>query len=139
VLTPITEILAGGVALVHAAVLVLYVAGGAYALGGGFCCRPLLVWQRFYLGLVLLMSLSVLFTERCCLTQLENTLRAMNRPEACYDGSYLAHYFPSLPESVDAMGSMLLLLAGCVATLSALWSWLHETGTKQNRSPHQQV
>jgi hypothetical protein len=122
-LPTITEILADGVALVHAAILVLYVAGAVSALRGSFCRRPLLVWQRLYLGLVLLMSLSVLFTERCCLTQLENALRGMNRPEARYDVSFLEHYVPNLPESVDTVGSILLLLAGCVATLSALSSW----------------
>jgi hypothetical protein len=138
-LGPITEILADGIALVHAAIVVLYVAGAASALRGGFCRRPLVLWQRFYLGLVFLISLSVLFTERCWLTQLENAMRAMHRPDTCYDCSYLVHYVPSLPENVDAIGSILLLLAGCLATVSALWSWSHETDTKSNQALNREV
>jgi hypothetical protein len=138
-LPSITEILADGVAVVHAAILVLYVAGAVSALRGGFCRRPLLGWQFVYLGLVLLTSLSVLLTESCCLTQLENALRAVNRPDTCYDGSFLEHYVPNLPESVDAVGSILLLLAGCLATLSALWSWSQESESKPNRALHQPV
>jgi hypothetical protein len=63
----------------------------------------------------------------------------MNRPDTCYDCSFLEHYLPGLPESVDTVGSILLLFAGCLATVSALWSWSLETGTKQNRVLNQQV
>jgi hypothetical protein len=136
---PMIEILADGIAVVHAAILVFYVAGAASALRGGFCRRPLALWQRIYLGLVLLIGLSVLYSDSCCLTQLENMLRAINRPDTCYDGSYLEHYLPSVPEGLDTVGSILLLFAGCVATVSALCSWLHVTDAKQNRALNQQV
>jgi hypothetical protein len=120
----ITETLAVGVAVVHAAILVLYIAGGVSALRGGFCRGSPMLWQRFYLGLVFLVSLSVLFVERCPLTQLENALRAAVRPDTSYDGSFLEHYLPGMPQSADAVGSVILLLAGCVATLSVLARWL---------------
>lgn len=122
------ETIADGVALLHAIVMIIYIAGAASAFQGGFLRLPLKLWQRFYLGIVLLMSLSILLTDGCCLTQLENTIRAIDCPEACYDCSYIEYYLSFVPDSVDAIGSALFLIAGCAATLSALWTDLQPTG-----------
>ena len=127
---PFTDTVADGIALLHAVVIAFYIAGAASVLQGAFFRPSLKLWQYCYLGLVLLMSLSILSTGNCCLTDLENAIRATNHPNACYQCSYVAHYFPFVPKRVDAYGSVLLLLAGCAATLSAMWSGLSAKRTQ---------
>lgn len=124
-LTLLTEWFADAIAIVHAAVLLLYVGGAVSVLCGGFSRVPLMFWQRIYLVLVLIISFSVLFTDQCCLTQLENAIRSISQPDKCYDCTYIKHYVASIPESVDTIASILLLFAGCMGTLTAFWNWSH--------------
>lgn len=126
----ITDWLADGIAGVHAVILLLYFAGAVSVLRGGLLRSPLLLWQRLYLLLVACMSLTVLLTDRCPLTQLENRVRAAGCSDRCYEGSFIAYYVPGMPESVDLAGSLLLLLAGCAGTLQAAWSWLQTAEIK---------
>jgi hypothetical protein len=125
-----TGLFADAIALLHAIVMIVYITGAASVLQGGFLRPSLKRWQRLYLGIVLLISLSVLFTDGCYLTQLENAIRAIDCPEACYECSYIGYYLPFVPDSVDTFGSALLLIAGCAATLSALWRELQPTASE---------
>lgn len=119
------DALADSLAFLHAIVMVIYISGAVSVLRGGFLRSPLKTWQRFYLGIVFLMSVSVLFGDGCFLTQLENTVRAVERPEACYDCSFVEYYLPWLPGILDTVMSMFLLAAGCAAFFCTLWSQLH--------------
>ena len=127
-----TDWLADGIAGVHAGLLLLYFAGAVCVLRGGFLRSPLKRWQRLYLLLVACNCLAVLLTDRCPLTQLENSVRAAGSPRRCYAGSFIGYYFPGIPESVDLAGTLVLLLAGCAGTLQAAWSWLQTTEIKPN-------
>lgn len=118
---------ADGIALFHGALLMVYIVGTASAFSGGFLRHPLLPWQRVYLLLILLLSLSVLLTEGCVLTQMEKLFRGAATPELCYQSSFLEHYFPFIPSWMDRVGSVLLLVGGCVAVLTAMWSWCFAT------------
>jgi putative Ca2+/H+ antiporter (TMEM165/GDT1 family) len=133
------EFVVNVIAVFHAAVLAIYVAGGVAVLRGEFFRGPLKVWHRGYLTIVFLMSVSVLISDRCCLTRLENKVRSWQTPQATYECSFLEHYVPQLSRTVDTVGSLVFLLLGCVAVLAALSTWmlsaLHRSPLVSHKEP----
>jgi hypothetical protein len=116
----IIELLAGGVALFHAAVLAVYIAGAASVLRGHFYGHELRFWQRGYLAIVVTMAVTIVGgAAQCPLTWLENAIRAAGDPARCYSGSYLAHYISVVPSIVDQVASVVLLTIGCIGVLCA--------------------
>jgi hypothetical protein len=86
------ELLADCVALIHAAVLVVYVVGAVSVLRGRFYGTHLRFWQRAYLAIVLIMAATMVGgAAKCPLTRLENAIRAAGEPATCYSGSYIEH------------------------------------------------
>jgi hypothetical protein len=121
--SPLRELLANSIVAVHLCVIVLYWCGAVSAVRGGFLRYPLALWQRLYLALAVLMSITVLLTDECYLTRWENALRAGLSPPSHYHESFLSHYVTDMPTSVDGVISVVLLFAGCVAMTCALWTW----------------
>lgn len=119
-LPEIADALAYVVAILHAAVLVIYIAGALSFATGGFSTARLQLWQRVYLVVVFAISLAVIGTDRCPLTRLENAARAIADPANCYSGSYIEHYVPIVSPMADQMGSFALMAAGCMATCLTL-------------------
>lgn len=122
-LNSLRELLADSIVAVHLCVIALYWCGAVSAVRGGFLRYPLALWQRCYLVLVLLMSVTVLLADECYLTRWENALRAGQTPPSDYRESFLSHYVADVPKSVDGIASVILLLAGCGAMSCALWTW----------------
>jgi hypothetical protein len=116
--------LANGIAVFHAIVLAVYVAGAVSVLRGRFFGARLALWQRGYLVIVLAMSVTTACTERCPLTRLENVVRVAGDPTACYSSSFVEHYVPALPPVVDQIISLVLLAIGCTGALCAFLTWL---------------
>jgi hypothetical protein len=124
------ELLADCVALIHAAVLVVYVAGAVSVLRGRFYGTQLRLWQRVYLAIVLAMAVTIVCgADRCPLTRLENAIRALGDPTTCYSGSFIEHYVPGLPTMVDQVLSVALLTMGCVGVLCAALTSLRSQAT----------
>lgn len=124
------EIFANGVALFHAAILAIYIAGAVSVLHGRFYGTQLRFWQRGYLAIVLVMAVSVVCgADKCPLTRLENAIRAASDPATCYSGSYVEHYVPFVPTKADEIASVVLLTLGSVGSVcAALTYWrLHQT------------
>lgn len=121
------ELLAGAVALLHAAVLAIYVAGALCVLRGGFSSGRLKLWQWGYLAVVAAMSMTVVGASSCPLTLLEKAIRVRGDLATRYDGSYIENYLPFLPSMLDQLGSVVLLLLGCVGAGRALIGWVRCT------------
>jgi hypothetical protein len=114
------EFFADGVALFHAAVLAVYVAGAVSVLLGRFLVSSLRRWQRAYLAIVFVMAVTIVGgADKCPLTRLENAFRAAGDPAACYSGSYVEHYAPFVPTAVDEIMSIVLLTMGCIGVICA--------------------
>jgi hypothetical protein len=122
------EMLADGVAVFHAAVLAIYIAGAVSVMRGRFCGARLLFWQRGYLVIVLAMGVTVACAAKCPLTRLENALRAVGDPATCYSTSYVENYVPILPPMIDQIISLVLLAIGCIGVLCAFITWLRSQG-----------
>jgi len=121
-------VLADGVAIGHAGLILLSVVGAGAVLSGRFAARwPLPFWQWLYLVAAVGVSLSVILHDGCILTTLEKSLRERDRPGGAYDGSFVGHYAPGLPWWVDGSGFVALHLAAVGGTVQACrrW-WRHE-------------
>jgi hypothetical protein len=130
----IAETLAAGVAIVHAAVLAIYIAGAVSVLRGRFCRARLLIWQRGYLAIVLALAVTAVCTDTCPLTRLENVLRAASNPAACYRGSYLEYHVPVLSPLADQIASLVLLTIGGFGALGAFTTWLRSQAPLPRRA-----
>jgi hypothetical protein len=119
-LNPLRELLVDSIVLVHLCLIALYWCGAVSAVRRGFLRYPLALWQRIYLVLVLLISVSVLLSDECYLTRWENALRARQSPPSDYRQSFLSQYVMDVPKSLGGIASVILLLAGVVAMSCAL-------------------
>ena len=100
-------------AIGHAALLLMLLAGAVAVLCGRFTRWPLSYWQRAYLALVFLTSLTILCFDRCPLTSLEWHLRALGDPAMRIDSFFIAYHMPFVHPAGDALGLLLLMVIGC--------------------------
>lgn len=126
------SIAAATIVLVHIMVIGLDFCG-AWAVWTGRLLRGRLpAWQKIYLGVTFLKSLSFLTVSTCPLTSLENHLlsrSAMGRP---YNESFIGHYFPWIPIQLDLAATMFLMFSGCVAVLAVAGNQIRQSVNSNN-------
>src|SRR5688572_14594343 len=84
---------------------------------------PLPLWQRAYLGLAALSSMSGIVHGRCILTTWEQQLREVDQPGSAYEGTFVAHYLPVVPTEVADGLFVLLALAALIGAVQASRQW----------------
>lgn len=117
------DLLADLTALVHAALLLFDFVGAFAVVANRFSRWPLRSWQVAYLLLAGIKSFAIVAYRNCPLTRLEQLLRRMGALATSFDCSYIEHYLPWLPTSVDQAATLLLMTASFAAYLEAVWAW----------------
>jgi hypothetical protein len=122
------------VAVAHAGLIVLSICGAVAVVCGRFACGwPFPLWQRLYLAAAAGGSLSAVLHDGCVLTTLENCLRERRQSAGAYEGSFVSHYAPYLPDWVADYGSLFLALAAIGAAVRASRQWLAQNGRSKRR------
>jgi hypothetical protein len=111
------EFTANTIVTIYVAVIALDLIGATAAFTHRFPVARWRWWQLVYLDIVLGGSLFLICLGSCPLTTAESCLWRLGDSEKAYDGSFVSHYVPDLPRTVDLWMTCLLMLTGLVAVL----------------------
>ncbi|WP_442511917.1 DUF2784 family protein [Novipirellula sp. SH528] len=113
----VTDIFATTIVTIHIVVIAFDVGGSIAVVTRRLQVTRLRLWQRLYLTIVFVKSLSLLMFDSCPLTSIENWLRRYGHIDTSYGDSFVSHYLIGLSKEVDLVMTCFLMLAGLVAVL----------------------